>query len=77
MNLLGNKIATPESLRLILLGMVNNMSINKLDYKIDKYMIAATQKGIEESLIDHKEIEMLEQQLKMNQFIKQVIIPQQ
>ena len=61
LNLLGNKIATPESLRLLLLGMVNNMKINKLSYKIDQYMIAATEKGAtEEYLIDSKEIEMLE-----------------
>ena len=77
LNLLGNKIATAESLRMLLLGMVNNMSINVLHYKIDQFLIAETQGKPEEYLLDKKEIEMLEQQLKMNKFIREVIIPDQ
>jgi hypothetical protein len=52
--------------------MVNNMSINVLEYRIDQYMIADT-KGAEEYLLDKREIEMLDQQLQMNIFIRDVI----
>lgn len=59
LNLLGNRIATPESLRHLLLGMVNNISITEFHYKIDQFLIADGQRT-EEYLLDKKEIDMLD-----------------
>lgn len=40
LNLIGNKIATPENLRDLLLGMVNNTSVIDLQYHIESYTIS-------------------------------------
>ena len=73
-NILGNTITSAENFTVLLLGMANNMSVTKFLYNISQSIMPSAKNP---HGIDSKELTLLEDQLRINEFIKEHIIPKQ
>mgnify|MGYP006099244325 CR=1 FL=1 len=73
-NLSGNMITTAENFTVLLLGMANNMSVTQLSYDVSPAILpqARNPEGI-----DQTELTLLEDQVRLNKFIQEYILPRQ
>jgi Leucine-rich repeat (LRR) protein len=73
-NLTGNLITTAENFTVLLLGMANNMSVTQLSYDVSPAILP---KANNPAGIDQTELTLLEDQVRLNKFIQEHILPRQ